>query len=589
MADRPFPYDDFEGMSREIDRLWSKLGPATPVDLEPPAPPPSAEQSSPSRQMAWEAVSLLKRQHRTESRSWREMLEARDQAVQALKARLSALESDNAALRDRLRGEGSRLLEEGLEAQAQLETSLKALEEERRQREHESSALRGLLEQTRQRLAAEDARWKAQQREWDKKEQQYLIDLRDLQALVSRHQEEAARSGDESRRLSDSVREAKNALEKTLAEFLRERQAREQVEQERAQALKKVDDTQKHLQELSKLWDEERAQWRELWDRERSTWEAQRQEFSSWEQRLREERQKWHADLEAKEKDQLRFTDEMTQALRQTAELSSRVTTALRPPPPKPRRSPWLPAAAAAVALLAAVSPFAWRYATRRHFKLEATQSLASTANPTALGFDGTLVWVGTWDGRLIGYDPQNVEASVRSAAPAELAPYRPAAMAFGNGFVWTLDAAQARVVRQSASDPGRVLSARPSPGPAPTALAFDGQALWSYDAANRSLYKHGSDESQTKAYALDPDLVVTAMAWVDGDLWAFDAKGRRLVDYAFKNDAFKRRESYKFDEPILALVAASGLVDGRRRPQLWALAGPSGARQTAAFLRYDY
>lgn len=274
--------------------------------------------------------------------------------------------------------------------------------------------------------------------------------------------------------------------------------------------------------------------------------------------------------------------------MRQTAELSDRVSAALRPAAPKPSRARWYQAAAAAVVLLAGGAA-AWHYAGRRHFKLDGADSLAATANPTALGFDGTLVWLASWDGRLVAYDPQNVEASVRSAAPAELAPYRPSAMAFGGGFLWTLDAAQARVIRHSASDPGRVLAVRPSPGPAPTALAFDGQSLWSYDAANRSLYKHGSDEATAKAYALDPDLVVTAMVWEDGHLWVFDAKGRQLVDYAFKDDAFKRAQTYAFDEPVLALTAASGLVDGRRKAQLWALAGPSGARQTPAFLRYEY
>ena len=279
----------------------------------------------------------------------------------------------------------------------------------------------------------------------------------------------------------------------------------------------------------------------------------------------------------------------MTAALRQTAELSSRVNAALQPGRAAARRSPLLAAGLAAAVAVAVALPLAWRHWAGRHFRIEASQALAASSNPTALGFDGSLLWVASWDGKLGAYDPQNVETAVRVASPPDLLPYRPVAMAFGGEFLWTLDAAQARVIRHKASDPSRVLAMRPSPGPAPTALAFDGQSLWSYDAANRSLYRHGSDEGSVKAYALGPELVVTAMVWVDGDLWVFDAKSRQLVDYALKNDVFKRAQTYALDEPVLALAAASGLVDGRRRPQLWALAGPAGARQTPAFLRYDY
>ena len=581
---------EFDDIGKEIDRLWSKVAASSAPDYDMPLPPVAPSDASPSKLLAWEAVSMLKQRHNSESRSWAEMLDTKDQAVRALKARVAALEADNASMRHRLDEESARVMDTTSQVQAQLEAAMATFEAERRQRDDEAAALRALLDQTRQRLAAEDARWKAEQRQWDNKEQQYLVDLRELQTLAARHQQDSVSSGGEARLLSDSLGQAKNALEKTLSELLRERQVRAESEKERERAIGKVNEVEQHLSELSKLWEEERAQWRELWDRERSTWEAQRQEFSSWEQRLRQERETWHADMQAKEKDQLRFTDEMTRTLRETSALSERVKAALKPALGGVLSGWSLRARALALAAAVAVLalPALWYATSRRHFEAVGA-SVVSVSAPTSLAFDGTLLWVASWDGKLTAYEPENLDVPVRAAAPAGVAPYRPVGMAFGGGLLWTLDAAQARILRHKASDPERVQVSRPSPGPAPTALAFDGQALWSYDAVNRTISEHGSDEGSTKSYSLESDVVVTAMAWVGGDLWVFDAKARQLVEYDFKDAAFKRLRAHAFDKPVLALAAASGLVEGRRRPQLWALEGPAGARQKPAVVRYDY
>ena len=587
MAERPI--DDLDGLGKEIDRLWAKVATSSVSDMDAPLPPASTGDVSPSKQMAWETVSLLKRQHRSESQSWTELLEAKEQTLRALKERSIRLAAENAALAQAARAVESQALEGALTVNSQLEAAMGAFDAEKRQREDETRSLRALLDQTRQRLGAEDARWKAEQRQWEKKEQQSLLDLRELQALSARYQDESGRAIGDTRRLSDGMKEAKNALEKTLAELLRERQIREQTEQERERASKKVEEVEGHLQELSKLWEEERAQWRELWDRERSNWESQRSEFSSWESRLRSEREAWHAELESKEKDQLRFTEQMTNALRETGELSARVAASLRGQPgAKPFFSRRAVAVFAVLVVIAAASPAGYRYATRHHFSAGAAQTIG-IASPTALAFDGTMAWVASWDGRLAAFDPANLQVPVRTAAPVDLAPYHPVALAFGGELAWTLDAARARIVRHKASDPTTVLASRPSPGPAPTALAYDGQSLWSYDAVNHALYQHGSDEGSAKSFSLDVDGVVTAMCWVGDRLWVFDAKARQLVEFEFKDGLFRALEHDPLDEPVTALAAASGLVDGRRRAQLWALVGPSGARQASAVIKYGY
>jgi hypothetical protein len=409
------PFDDIDSLGREIDRLWAKVATSSVQSFDAPLPPMASE--GPGKQLAWETVNILKRQHRKEQDHWEEAIEAKERALQMLRERAAILENENSSLKGRLQADETRLLQEGTKVHAQLEAALAAFEAERRQRDDQQNALRAMLDQMRQRLAAEDARWKIEQRQWEKKEQQYLLDVHELQALASRHQKEQGQTSDQAQRLSESLKEAKNALEKTLAELLRERQVRQQSEQERERASKKVDELETHLTSLSKLWDEERAQWRELWDRERSTWETQRQEFAAWEERLRKEREAWHAELETKEKDQLKFTEQMTNALRETSDLSMKVGAMLRGQrsaiasmTPRARR------VALVVLLLAASAPMAWRHFTRLHFKPVASQKIA-LASPTSMAYDGSLLWLAGWDGRLEGFDPQNLETAVRYVA----------------------------------------------------------------------------------------------------------------------------------------------------------------------------
>ena len=49
-----------EDLTREIERLWSRVG-GTPLDPAEFLPPPTPPGDSPAQEAAWEAVSLLKR------------------------------------------------------------------------------------------------------------------------------------------------------------------------------------------------------------------------------------------------------------------------------------------------------------------------------------------------------------------------------------------------------------------------------------------------------------------------------------------------------------------------------------------------
>jgi hypothetical protein len=200
------------------------------------------------------------------------------------------------------------------------------------------------------------------------------------------------------------------------------------------------------------------------------------------------------------------------------------------------------------------------------------------------LAFDGSSLWVSDWGGRLFSVDPSDPRRVLLQAAPQPGGPYRPTAIAAGGGALWTLDAAQARLLRHSKDAPDRILAARPSPGPAPTALAFDGETVWSYDALNRAVTRHGGDDAPTQTYALPDDAVPNAMTWADGRLWIYDAKARRLLVYELANGKLSRTADEPAPEPgVLGLAAAGGPNDRR----VYVLVGPSGARGAAEIVRY--
>ncbi|MDD5628132.1 MAG: hypothetical protein PHU21_03645, partial [Elusimicrobia bacterium] len=254
------------------------------------------------------------------------------------------------------------------------------------------------------------------------------------------------------------------------------------------------------------------------------------------------------------------------------------------PPPSQavPRRR-W-PAALAAVLLLAGAWPLG-RWLCAWSLKPMAVSGM-TLDHPTALACDGRRLWVSDWNGTLQSFDAADLSAPASSASLASLGAYRPVALALGGGRFYTLDAAQARIVRHQPDAPATVLYARPAPGPAPTALAWDGQALWSYDAFNKRLYRHGPDESEAKAYALDAGVAVAAMQWLDGRLWLWDGRGRRLMVFDLVNEAFVPSWSAALDENAVGLAAAGAAGARPKTRDILVLVGPSARRQGFALLR---
>jgi hypothetical protein len=556
-----------------------------------PHSPPSA-----GAELAWETVAMLKTSQRRREAALAETIAAKEEALKHWRGRAEALNAEAVELRSRAENGAELEFAQLVDAQRRLESAARALESEGARHEEERRLLQAALEESRARLAAEAERVREAEARWTKRETQSLIDLKDVQASAERRHKEAAAADSMVSALKGGLAEAKNALEKTLAELLLERQERSRSDEERARALKKTDEVERHFDELQKLWEEERAQWRELWDRERSTWEAQRQELAHWEESLRREREAWHAELQEKEKSHLTFTDSLSLQLRETAAAAENVAERMNLIESREQREQsdaavaarrtrtaavLIVAAVVASAVVAAVARPAWNWAREWRYAPEATVPVAAL-NPTALAFDGALLWVADWSGRLSALDPADARRVVREVAAPAGGPFRPTALAFGAGRMWTLDAARARLVRASPRHPETAVVSLPSPGPAPTALAFDGTELWSYDAANRALSRHGADEATYKSYPIEEDVVPNALAWLNGRLWLHDTKSRRILVYALTEDRFRLKESHK--SPDAALIGFA-VVAGGDGPRLWALVGPSAERSASALL----
>ena len=549
---------------------------------------------------------MMKSQQRRREAALAAALEAKEQAMTHWRARAESLEREAHELRDRLDGSDERAFAELLGARNKLEDAVLALQTEQARHEEERRHLEAALEEARERITAEAARARDAEARWTKREAQSLVDLRDVQQSAERRQREAAQADENVRALKASMGEAKNALEKTLAELLLERQERARVEKERERALKKAEEVQNHFNELQTLWEEERAQWRELWDRERSTWEAQRQELAQWEETLRREREAWHAELQDKEKTQLTYTDSLTGKLHETAAVAEQVAermkmiesreenergrqarldqeAALAAAARKRRARRSLAGAAALV--LVVVGAGVWRWSGEWLYVPETTSSVP-IENPTALALDGVQLWMSDWSGRIVAIDPADSGRVLRESAASVPAPYRPAALAFGGGLLWTLDAAQARLVGLRVEKPEALMSSESAPGPAPSVLAFDGASLWSYDAVNRALYRHRSGESVHKAFTIEEQVVPNSMAWVDGRLWIHDTKSRRIIIYDLVDERLLRKETHPAPDGAVLGFAVSGNKDGRR---VWVLAGPSAERAQPALLVYQF
>ena len=95
-----------EEIKKEIDRLWSRVNPGPerggPLSEVPPPPPDNYSFSdipSITREVSMEAISLLKRQHRSELVRLQQLVELKDRTIRELGDRLATVEGELAGSR----------------------------------------------------------------------------------------------------------------------------------------------------------------------------------------------------------------------------------------------------------------------------------------------------------------------------------------------------------------------------------------------------------------------------------------------------------------------------------------------------------
>lgn len=592
-----------EEIQRELDSLWSKVTSGTPP-VAPAMPLPiSGEQYSLhdapaiTREVTLETLSLVKRQHRAEVTRLAHLLELKERSLAETMERLRLTAAELERLRRREERVDALTTQQAMAYSAELEAAQEAQKAAQARLAEEESRLRSIAEESRRRVASEETRWRALEADWAAREAEYLMRLRELEARAEKERESSASAlGAEQRALSE-LGEAKGAIEASLGELLKERREREEAEKERGRALQRVKDVEERMNELQNLFTEERKAWQELWERERSAWEAKKQELSAWEARVHEEKESFHQKFGQLEEAETRHAQEMTEILRRSSDAGSRIAdfmreaaakaaemTSLKAPaaqgPVLPRIDRrWLAVAAAAALMFASAVP-AWKAMHKLSFTLKSSHNL-SAARTTAIAYDGDTLWVAEWEGGLLAFEAENPAEPIRREIVGVKGPYHPAALSSWAGKMYALDAAQARVLRFSVETPDKVESSWPTPGPAPAALAHDGQNLWSYDAATKVLYRHLGEgpEAQTESFRLDFDAVLTAIRWHKGELWAWDAKGKQVLVLKKKERSFDIAQAAPLPTGAQSLLLTYRADEKQvQRLELWVLATlPSG------------
>ena len=589
-----------EELQRELDQLWSRV--TSGPEGAPPAPPPQAvsdytftDAPSITREASMEAITLVKRQHRAEVMRLKQLIELKEQSMREMKTRLESNEQETARLRASTQRQEEAVYQEVLNVSSELDSARKGFEDQGKRHEEEQSVLRSIAENMRRQLASETTRWRETEHRWNEREQQYLLELKEMQVRAERLQQDSAKNEGEAGRSRGELNEAKNAIEKTLAELLLERQEREEAAKTRDKALARVKEIEEHVQELQNLWQEERGQWQELWDRERSTWDNQKQEFRSWEERVNKQREDFHQNMESLEERETKHADSMSEVMRKSADAAEKMNTVLREAAAGAKKiaalkalpartfdlkiRDWRPVIAAGVAaVLLAVSFPIYNYMHRFEVTLAASHAIEAN-NATGIAYDGDSAWISEWDGKLMAVDPVDPGVALRTLRVKAKAPYHPAGIVVWGEKLYSLDTGQSRIFRHPLGSPEIVEASWPTPGPAPTALTSDGQNLWSYDAATRQIYRHLGEgiESETEAYALPADMAPTAIAWSRGELWIVDGKTPRIAVFTRKGRALELMHATPFTVPLQAIYLTQRLGDeGKPQLELWGLSVPS-------------
>ncbi|MBI4057671.1 MAG: hypothetical protein HY399_09010 [Elusimicrobia bacterium] len=545
---------DSDDLDKQLDKLMAEIqGPDQELNVYPSPQFIDRDLLSSQQVAAQETLHFLKNQYKQDLLNFQDLLELKEKIIGELNQRLGSVEKELSEVKTRYLEEHETVVQEILDTSVRLEESRHAMTSQKQIHSKEIELLQQLAERTRQELKREEAWRKKLQEEWAQKEKKVQEELGHLKEI------QEART-----KLESQVHQAKEAVEKTVGELLSERRTRAEAEEAKKKALERVQELESKLRTSQETWEAERAQWKELWERERSTWETQKQEFSQWEEKLRKEREEWMAKMQAQEAKEIEYASNITHVLKEASEWSSRVsalmkifaTQGVKVPvffkeslPQIVRRGFWKMSFLIGGALVVVgLGLFGWhRYHTKVHWVEEASFPL-QIKTPTALMVGKDSLWIADWELGMLSLNPQSPSDRPTVLNLSKLKPYHPTGVALGGDSLWSLDAAQIRILRHPLGNLAEAYS-YPAPGSAPSALAYGQTGLWLYDASTKLLYRFGLDPGSgvEGTFQMPSGPLLNSIQWVGSDLWGLDTKGKLLWRLARNKGIFSIKSSQKF------------------------------------------
>ena len=525
-------------IDRQLGEIWKK---ASGKEYIPELPFLSSRAGSDI-----ETIQFLKNNFSRAESDWKHLLEVKESNIRDISTQLDETRAHLDELKQYYQEAREKAAGEELSLALNLEESGKMLDIQKKRHACEVALLKEVQERTRIETAAHIRRLKAlsaERDEWREKFSESAVDRSNL--------------ADAAAGLEHKLSAAKEAVGETLSELCAEREKIREFQ-------KKAGDLEAQLSKADINLAVEREEWRELRDRERAAWETHRQEFAVLETRLRSELEALSAKLKEEERKSLECAAGPAGTPKEFAQRPEKAGVQLPsvvvPPADAAAADRSRVGAAkifsialAGLILLGGFAGWVYDYRTKVHFSLLSRRSL-DLPNATWLSLSADGLWLADWDKGLILKDPGNL-ATLRIFNGGG-GPFRPAAVAAFDGGVWALDIAQLRFIRKNLED-GGILESVKSPGPSPQGVAWDGDNLWSFDAATALLYRYGLSPSAgvDATFELPALRGMAAMQWAGGALWTLDTRNT-LTRYILKNGVFTAVSSQELKVPAIAFWA---------------------------------
>lgn len=239
------------------------------------------------------------------------------------------------------------------------------------------------------------------------------------------------------------------------------------------------------------------------------------------------------------------------------------------PKPFTPKKRRWF------LTLLAVISVFVLTYAFmqyRQHTNLPAEFTL-HYSNPTGITWDGKNIWISDWSAQSIF--KHNVNPNLTLEKTYHQSDWFPVTISWGDFALWSVG--QDGKIRKhfphrnfSASDPFETA------GLNPTAIAWDGETLWSSDREEKKIHRHILNEELTIDVSYNyPGQNPVGMTWLDNELWIADETVGTIYHFTYENGIFTLSGSYSPDVHRQGIFKLSGIcTDGKN---LWTISEGSG------------